>query len=286
VNDSGQVAGFYSDGLVCQAFLWDGTSTRTLSLQTGQTSSVAYGINDDGVVVGYASDAAGWVPVYWQNNVQAILPGGQGEAYAINDDGQMVGRSVNGESSYACTWTGEVQTQLCVGHRRSGAYAINNSGQAAGFVYVFAQVAGDYAAVFSGGETQLLGRLTGYSNAYAYGINDGGLVVGTARGLSADQDAMRAFIWQDGAMADLNTLLPDNSGWTLLEARDINNNGEIVGYGYYGDQAYGPNVYQAFVMTPVPEPSAIVTLLCGLAGAGAIRRRRGCTEMRSVMKCQ
>ena len=34
-----------------------------------------------------------------------------------------------------------------------------------------------------------------------------------------------------GGLRDLNDLIPPNSGWVLKEARDINNSGDIVGYG-------------------------------------------------------
>lgn len=36
-------------------------------------------------------------------------------------------------------------------------------------------------------------------------------------------------------MTDLNTLIPENSGWTLLEANGINNNGQIVADGKGAD---------------------------------------------------
>jgi hypothetical protein len=40
-----------------------------------------------------------------------------------------------------------------------------------------------------------------------------------------------AFLWEDGEMVDLNTLIPENSGLQLVYAESINDAGEIVGIG-------------------------------------------------------
>jgi probable HAF family extracellular repeat protein len=45
-------------------------------------------------------------------------------------------------------------------------------------------------------------------------------------------------------MVDLNTLLPLNSGWVLMEANDINDNGQITGYGLHN------GVGRAFRLSP------------------------------------
>src|SRR5205085_4852074 len=41
------------------------------------------------------------------------------------------------------------------------------------------------------------------------------------------------FLWQNGVMVDLNSLLPPNSGWQLASASFINDAGQIVGFGLY-----------------------------------------------------
>jgi hypothetical protein len=38
-------------------------------------------------------------------------------------------------------------------------------------------------------------------------------------------------LYEEGNVLDLNTLIPSNSGWELIEARDINDQGQIVGWG-------------------------------------------------------
>ena len=46
-------------------------------------------------------------------------------------------------------------------------------------------------------------------------------------------------------MRDLNAFLPAGSGWTLKEARAINNRGQIIGSGKLHEQEH------MFLLTPV-----------------------------------
>jgi probable HAF family extracellular repeat protein len=107
-----------------------------------------------------------------------------------------------------------------------------------------------------------LGTLGGpYS--LAYDINDSRQIVGEAY-LSEDVD--HAFVYADGIMTDLNTLTP-GSGWTLTQARAINDLGQIVGY------RINPSGQEhAFLLTPIPEPAGLSLLV--LAGLSLLRRRR------------
>ncbi len=85
-----------------------------------------------------------------------------------------------------------------------------------------------------------LGTLGGSYSA-AFGINDRGKVVGYAY---TSNESRHAFVWRDGTMIDLNNLIPANSGWELTDARDINNNGQIVGHGEFNGQT------RDFLLTP------------------------------------
>jgi hypothetical protein len=58
-------------------------------------------------------------------------------------------------------------------------------------------------------------------------------------------NAPHAFIWTSiGGMKDLNSLIPSNSGWVLINANSINTLGQITGYGTVGGQNHG------FLLTP------------------------------------
>ena len=53
-------------------------------------------------------------------------------------------------------------------------------------------------------------------------------------------------VWTpSGGMQDLNSLIPANSGWVLINANAINNTGQITGYGVKDGHNH------AFLLTPL-----------------------------------
>ena len=90
-------------------------------------------------------------------------------------------------------------------------------------------------------------------------INDSGHIVGSS-GSGWDIP----FVWKDGVMTDLNTLIDPASGWTLKNATGINNNGWIIGNGI------APGGYEhAFLLTPEPATLFLLSL-----GGLVLRRKR------------
>jgi probable HAF family extracellular repeat protein len=81
-----------------------------------------------------------------------------------------------------------------------------------------------------GGAMTDIGVLPGDSGSFGFGINDREQVVG----FSFDQNlSARAFIWQDGVMTDLNTLVkPGSTPLYLVFGNDINSRGEIAAYAF------------------------------------------------------
>ena len=74
-----------------------------------------------------------------------------------------------------------------------------------------------------------LGTLPGDVISVGCGINNRGQVTG----VSIDSDGnLRAYLWQNGVMTDLNSLIPPNSPLYLMHAFSINSAGEIVGFAY------------------------------------------------------
>ncbi|HEY7314840.1 MAG TPA: DUF3466 family protein [Gemmataceae bacterium] len=122
----------------------------------------------------------------------------------------------------------------------------------------------------------------------ASGINDAGQVVGTA---TTSDNTSHAFLYSNGTMTDLNSLLPSNSGFSyLVAATAINDNGQIVGYGLTTS-----GQYDAFLLTPetdvnaVPEPASVTMLGIGIVsmlGYGWLRRKRAALDQTAVNSFQ
>ena len=114
-----------------------------------------------------------------------------------------------------------------------------------------------------------LGTLGG-SYSSGYGINNSGQVVGESRTASG---ATVAFFYDGSRMLDL-CLLSDctSSGWSSFTAAyDINNNGDISGYGSIGGQTH------TFLLTnvsAVPVPAAVWLFGSGLLGLVGVARRK------------
>jgi hypothetical protein len=59
-------------------------------------------------------------------------------------------------------------------------------------------------------------------------INNSGVIVGVSLEASLHENAV---VWQGKGWVELNTLIPENSGWYLECAQGINDAGEIIGFG-------------------------------------------------------
>jgi probable HAF family extracellular repeat protein len=216
------------------------------------------GINDAGQIVGTTSRGAPSVirGYFFSNGTARDLGSIDGltttpaRAWGINDFGQSVGVSRNSNNvSHATFWaTPGAATDLgSLGGATafSEAFRINNRGQIVGRSTVAAGQTPQNAVMWENGQIRDLGRLPGVNFGRANDINDFGTIVGTSSQFEGFSG--RAVIWRAGETAptDLNTLLPANSGWTLLtSAEGINNHGQIVGFGTRNGQT------RAFLMTP------------------------------------
>jgi len=75
---------------------------------------------------------------------------------------------------------------------------------------------------------QDLGTLYGDIASTSISINDGGSVVGFSLDTNFNP---RAFLWRNGVMTDVNTLVVGQSPLYLLTGCSINSRGEITGLG-------------------------------------------------------
>lgn len=283
VNSSGEIVG--NDGTL--GFTWQsGVLTQLGSLGGG--ASAATGVNSSGEVVGGASNAGGQTLAVTFSNGQiqslGTLGGNFSTAYGVNNAGQIAGTSQTSSGAMAAfLWNGKTMQNLeTLGGSSSYGAAIDASGQVVGS----SQTASGYlhAFLWTAGSMQDLGTLGG-SNSFALGINDSGSVVGYS--LTQGNAASHAFLYTDGVMTDLNSLLPVGSGWTITEAYGIDNSGDIVGAGVFNGVQYavelieppsgGPSgPIQQNLQSPLATPEPLTALLTGggLVAAGVLFRRK------------
>lgn len=183
----------------------------------------------------------------------------------INDAGQIVGYC-NCVSYGAFRWTpgtGLEALGIIDGFAQSFAFAINDSGQAAGYV-VSATGNSQHIFRFTDGVGMVDLGGVGESNQ-AWGINNLGDVVGMGRPASGIK---RAMIYTDeNGLQDLNELLdPAITDWFLLSATDINDFREIVGYAI--DQSVGQiRAVRLRLISTLQPPAAPSALAAAVVGA-------------------
>lgn len=198
-------------------------SFNLLAPSGGFTNSYAYGLNENGQVVGTGQYGVGpFAPFLYDNGIVTLLSPGVGfdEASALNDSGLIVGNIGFEASSYA---GGGSWTPLGSLGSTSFVYDVNASGLAAGEAYD--DVSRKFRAVsFSGGVATDLGTLGG-SSGVARAVNASGWIVGNA---DLEFDVFcHAFLHKDGVMIDLGTLAGAEA---CSFAYGINAAGQIVGW--------------------------------------------------------
>jgi probable HAF family extracellular repeat protein len=236
-----------------------GAAPADLGLGQGSNGFSSNGgdVNDAGTIVGgalsglnyrpFVRSAAGTVTTF-------TLPAPYnftGEAHAINASGVIVGYSGGfaGDSGFIRSADGTI---IAVGHPNpslpySYAWAVSDTGFVAGEGFTST---GDYRAFryeAATGETIDLGTLSGFGSSEGYGVNDAGDVVGRVEPVEGASGPTRAFVYQNGELRDLNTLIAAGTGWTLTEARAINDGGAIAGLGTAPGGAT-----RAFLLVPRP----------------------------------
>lgn len=244
-------------GHTCVGFRWeDGVMSPLPTL--GGNNGFATGVDKHGRIVGWAENTIvdatcdplstqvlQFRPVIWgpdEGQIQELplFPDDTaGAATAINDKGQIVGisgicdQAVGRRSAiHAVIWENGTVTDMgnIGGNAWNTPVAINKYGEVTGFANV-TPGSGFNAHAFRWTEEDGIEDLEtipnlNHSISQGLGINKKGQIVGMS--CAAGFADCRAFIWENGVMTDLNTLVPGYSGH-LLFANDINDKGEITG---------------------------------------------------------
>jgi probable HAF family extracellular repeat protein len=284
INDRGEAVGMsetadldpngedicgFGTHLVCVPFLWRAghmSALPTVGGDNGQASA----INNRGEVVGFAETAntdptcppAPTIsPVLWKKGQAQPLPlvgtDPDGFANGINNRGQAVGYSGNCIAAlHAVMWQNGTAFQLQdLGVARSNiANAINNLGQSVGQVRR-ADGSARVAALWQpDGTLTVLDQhsckciLSGDLASFATGINNRGQVVGST--IDSDNNWSHGFIWRNGVMTDLNTLISGDSNLFVISASNINERGQISGMATVVNGPDAGNIH-AYLATPV-----------------------------------
>jgi len=289
INNNGFVSGYsYTAEVNQHAVVWNSTTNAITDIGTlrNTVTSVwgltitAYNINDLGQVVGNAdipNDAGDFTPFHaftysvttgildlgtfttsspeWQN--------GYSIAYDINGNGDVVG--IAHDSSWAflpfiySRNTGLQQLQRDSNYLSGEWYAvaINATGVIGGHVIAATNQSLPFYWPNKSSAPVNITMPTGFPYGEIYGMNASGQMVGIM--WSSDQAGAteHAFIFDTThGVRDLNALINPSSGWVLNFARDINDKGQIVGYGEKSGLKRG------FVLDPAALGSVKDELIC------------------------
>ena len=264
INDQRKIAGtVLQNNNVYRGFIYDASSKNAISIQPlqGGTDSAACDINDNGLVVGWSGK--GQFAQGYQQNFVITFDGTKSTKIApwFYDAGDVAGSP---ETFLSINNNGQIiGSNFLAGYGVSRPVIYDPSSASPQFVEIPAPPGFTTVTIFKDGE--------------ANAINNQGYVVGAFNDLNTQQSL--AFIWdsQNGTR-DLNQLIPQNTGWHLTSAHDINDAGYIVGQGTYRNpgQLGGNPRPTLFLLTPQVFPirhgaglfELLVTLIIGVAQDG------------------
>jgi probable HAF family extracellular repeat protein len=265
----------------------NGTQTRAVLWQRGQThdlgtlggpDAVASYVNERGQIAGlsYTNStpnlSTGFPtedPFLWQDEAMVdlgTLGGVYGYSVGLNNRGQVIGYSSLAADPGACFTFGPGLNSNCdpflwdkgnlidlvtttTGGTPLFVFAINDAEEIVGAAS-FPNAPFD-AYLWKNGVATDLGHLND-CGSLAFAINSHEQIVGGTFSCP-DGTHSRAFLWENGTMIDLNTLVPEGAPLKLVEAAAINDRGEIAGNGVPPGCGDGGLCGHAFFLIPCDE---------------------------------
>ncbi|MBN1766093.1 MAG: DUF3466 family protein [Sedimentisphaerales bacterium] len=250
ISSNSIIVGGESDGFNTLPFYEKDGSKTYLPTLPNKLYGEAMAANANGVIVGYVADImSSWLSTaaIWQDGELFTLPKlSAGDTYNmavdINDNGQIIGYSGSTTSKQAFLWQDDQIQDLGTLSGDVGAMpeAINNDGVVVGY----SLDGGNLKKAFLWENGVMVSLPHNGVQSQANGINDERQAAGTV--YISDEESF-AVLWENNSMLDLNSQLPEGSGWILSQADDINDAGWIVGVGTNpeGESNHG------FLMIPV-----------------------------------
>lgn len=274
INDGGTVAG---DGGFDGGLAWryrDGVYT-IIGPVDGRPIAYLGGINAAGGIAGTAKGSSLSTPDRAFLDVDGggllvLTPDLGGRATDVNDLGQVSGYSSGSFGAFRWDPVDGLQFLGSLGLAFSFGNAINDLGQVVGEV-LSATGNTSIPFIFTDGKGMEAIPAPPTEHSPATGVNVWGHVVGTADVTGPDL----AWLWTPAeGLVDLDDLF-DHAAHDVntLEARDINDVGQILAFGFDNDVAD----FRTVLLTPpepLPEPGAVLAFAAG-AGLVSLLRRRG-----------
>jgi len=276
LNDQGKALGVSP---TLGAVIFDAKTGQSTPVGTLPANFTPDDLGESGAIYGHLIvNPSGYIPSYhaavYKDGVVTDLgapPAANASSpFGINDAGQVLVRAgEHGDQTYLLS--GQSWTKLGDFYGQ----AINGKGDVVG------TSTGDqpHVVLVPHGATSPidLGTLPGQTTSIPFSINNNGEIVGTAFTQNRS-DLYHGFLYRDGVMTDLNSLIDDSDGWVIRMGLAVNDRGQILASADGGRTLLLtpdgiPTSDFAFPQTPVPEPSTYLIFAAAAAGF-AWRRAR------------
>jgi probable HAF family extracellular repeat protein len=256
-----------SNGTQTRAFLWENGHKRDLGTLGGPDAFAGF-VNKRGQVIGFSytnstpnptTGLPSIHPFLWDKDTMKDI-GTLGGTFAtpsgLNNKGWVIGHSnlKGDEISGPFLWKDGILIDLfteTMGGNPIFANALNDAGNIVG-AGAFPDHPFD-AFVWKNGVAHDLGALDGDCYSQAFIINSKGQILGES--YPCDFSRIRPFLWEDGLMFDLQTLVPADLHFRVAQALSLNDRGVIGGNG----APKGCDVYQlcghAYLLIPCKDHS-------------------------------
>ncbi|HEY4706190.1 MAG TPA: hypothetical protein VII64_01940 [Thermodesulfobacteriota bacterium] len=214
-----------------------GSSFKATEIPVGY-GSAALSINDSGAVTGWVtSNGEKQAFAYSASAADELAPGfAYSVAHSIDQGNRVAGEAGSLRQQAFIGHGGTIEFIPLSGALISSVRAINNTGQAAGFLYD----GGVYKGfIYGRGRTEIVGQELG-RHLFITDING----TGAAAGHIESGGSFHAMLYTDGAVIDIGTL-----GGEYSSAASINDSGVAAGVSELGDGSYAAFIYDGTMRT-------------------------------------